>query len=400
MNESVISTTTEWTSNRTSSSSSSSCPSSSSSPSSWWAVALSEKNPHLCTYNLLAYNRTINCSEVLGIHSLPSTASVSFASILFNLLVVFVLVGELRRRRRRGWRRTQTQSHLLCLAVSDLSVGLGFVWGAILGWTCVDVDEDSTLKVSGSCACSFVLFKNGLFLAVSFNRLTTLYVTLIRAIATTNVKSALSGGSKSPARIFAEVAVFDVSGGSLVYLAGSGLARCLRSPEKDPFLDVFFVVSVAYTLLMAAAAAFILCRLYAQKDSALLHSSGDSGVRLANTAADDFRTLVAVVASVFCLSNIAGIAFWGLTVFASREADVITTIKYWAHISIILNSCLNFFIYMFFSANFRRAFIEIGKCDRTARRGKIRMYILCDARSNDEKRGRLGGTVAPSSSRP
>ena len=327
---------------------------------SWWAVTISEQNRQMCTYNLIFHNRSINCTAFADVFALPSMALVSFASILLNLLVVFVFSRDIRRRKRR-WRSTQAQVHLLCLAFSDISVGLSFVWGAILGLTCDSVTE------SPPCARSFVLFKTGFFLTTSFNRVTTLYITIVRAIATTNVRSALRSRSESPRRTFTEVTVSGVLGGILVFLAGCGLVRLLytRLGDQNPVDTVFLIFFVVYTVVMAAVASFIVWKLWTLNNSPLL-----SGARL--NAADDLGKMVAptvaVVALVLCLSNLVGIVFWAIVVFSRNSAEIIakTNLEFWLNFCLILNSSVNLFIYIAVSAKFRTALVKFGKCNRAA----------------------------------
>ena len=327
---------------------------------SWWTVTISEQNRQMCTYDLIFHNRRINCTAFADVFALPSMASVSFASIPLNFLVVFVFSGDIRRRKRQ-WRSTQAQVHLLCLALSDISVGLSFIWGAVLGLTCDSLTE------SPPCARSFVFFKTGFFLTTSFNRVTTLYVTVVRAIATTNVRSALRSGSESPRRTFVEVTISGVFGGILVFLAGCGLVRLLRTRlgDKDPVDTVFLIFFIVYTVSMAAVASFIVFKL-----KTLNHSPLSSGARL-NTA-DDLGKMVAprvaVVALVLCLSNVVGIVYWAIVVFARNSAEIVTetNLTFWLNFSLILNSSVNLFIYIAVSAKFRTALVKFGKCDQAA----------------------------------
>ena len=70
------------------------------------------------------FNVTINCTEVrsgMAIYGEPIPVALSFSSLLSNLLVVLVIRQMMRKH------MSQAQIHLLCVAFSDLGVGLAFV---------------------------------------------------------------------------------------------------------------------------------------------------------------------------------------------------------------------------------------------------------------------------------
>ena len=60
----------------------------------------------------------------------PLCASISISGLLLNTIVIFVILESMQQR------TTQSQIHLIALAVSDLAVGVAYVCYAILVWTC------------------------------------------------------------------------------------------------------------------------------------------------------------------------------------------------------------------------------------------------------------------------
>ena len=75
-----------------------------------------------------AYNKSRSC-DFLSNFRHGATASMSFASIIFNAVVIHILWRIMKQR------QTQAQIHLLFLAFSDLFVAIFFVCAAIWSWT-------------------------------------------------------------------------------------------------------------------------------------------------------------------------------------------------------------------------------------------------------------------------
>ena len=265
----------------------------------------------------------------------PVMVSLSVSSLLFNLLVVRVLRAMMRGRRTQ----LQTQLQLLILAVSDLSVGVAFVWAA--GWHFL-CDVTQPCRQAKPCLYNFVAWFFVYAQIVGFNHSITIYVTYARAKALGGIRGARDFQEMTPRRTVVELIAYSLSLHLLTNAVTFGAAYLFQS-----FDLAFFVILVAWTLLVAAMTAFIFYRLWLKRKRSPLPLGGAG-------AAGEVQKLAASVSLVFCCCQIVQAACNGYRFFTDSADD--PSLLYFIDLEILANSTVNLFIYLLGSSSFRRFF--------------------------------------------
>ena len=274
----------------------------------------------------------------------PVYASTSFLSIFFNVLVILVLSDMLRKK------ITTAKIHLLALTISDISVNIVMILGAMLQWF-----YD---KCFGNCDAKF----RGLFdprctrfqdLFIYSNMGMTIYITYVRACA-----FSLSYGDKSVKTLSWELFLYGaVASGLLPLFASTSVYQITgRSSMWDP-CGMFYLMLIVFAMI--AMTAYIVVKLHNQRTS-------DTSVSLTSRPeVKEFQlmvivTLITRACIFFVLLSITVV----LMVGKEDLKGVLDPIIFCVAIAFFIKNGISYFIYMLVSCSFRKAFV--WKCQQIA----------------------------------
>ena len=240
-------------------------------------------------------------------------------------------------------RRTLAQLQLLCLGISDISVGVVFVWGAISSWMC---DFYKPCEDAKPYFYSFISHTNSLMHTTAFNRSITRYIAYIRSIVMSGMKGALKIKNMTPCGMLTELVLYTLLLNILSFMVFFGLIGFFQSSQL-----AIWVVFASLAVLMVGMTSFIFYRFWVYRNN------GET--KLGNcVASDDFQKLAALVALVFCCCQVNTAVWWGYRVFTRGNDLVINIDDLWyldlAYFGVIANSAANLFIYLLGSSTFRR----------------------------------------------
>ena len=274
-----------------------------------------------------------NCSAIISRDTLAIYASVSICSILSNILVIVVICYMIKQK------QIPLKNVFLVLAFSDLCVGFMYALHAIIEWNLARCSRSKTLNMAIFGAHSISVYSNqGL----------TLYVTLMRAFATSTSK-VLTYQQKNWRRILVELAIFVNFGCIPLYVEWAAIAAEPGSPDYEAFPVTSLVYFVALVVTMAVMAFYIIIK---------LHYYRSSVARSSTTTKDDFQIMVVVVALVFCACHALSIARFSL--YLQNNPDHVRVIP-WIDYATLVNSSVNPLIYFTVSRSFRRSLVGLGK---------------------------------------
>ena len=314
------------------------------------------------------FNVTVNCTKVksgMAIYGKPIAVALSFLSLLSNLLVVLVIRRMMRKQ------RSQAQIHLLCLAFSDLGVGIAFAWGAISCWTCNPCESCNEAAAKGTiswCLLNRIIHRCFYELFYNINRFVTLYITYVRAKVVTNFKYAMESQNKTARKCILEVTIFCALSVIIhelmlifVYVrilpSSLDLAAVLILDVDLPssFDTLAFAITTGWTVIIASLSLFIILKLRGQLKVAGVIPNGT-----VSNVTDDFQKLVVTVALAFCSIHIIDVVIHGIFAFNPPVAgiDRRNHLRAWTMYNDILNSSVNLFIYVAVSNSFRNAFVQ------------------------------------------
>ena len=263
----------------------------------------------------------------------PLNTFASFCGLMFNMLVILIIRECMKQQ------RTQAQIYLRALALSDISVCTIYIGIAIWSWNCQPCLPCSQ---AFSCKLTFAVMIHALIILVIWNRIMTLYITFMRAKAVSNTTNAMASQNKAEQRVLVELVFFGFIGTILTAIAGFSLMFACT-------FDCPFVIILPFWIItMVFLASFILVRLRRR-------------LSISTATSDDFQKLVAIVALFFSCSLTVDFVVSTVIFCAEekRKAELVAALWEFRSCGHILNSSVNFFIYLFASPNFRAASLRI-----------------------------------------
>ena len=285
----------------------------------------------------------VTCANIsdfaVGLDS-PTVWPLSISSIFFNLLVILILFKMKKQF------LTQAQIQLICLAFSDMSVGLFFTSLAIWNMSC-DCEDSQLCQITAIVLIFLQTAAHGI------SKWVTLYITFSRAKALGSTRATI----QSPQRHLARAIAFTVLTGTLTAVAIGVIMVLYQSYDLAVFTIHFIEVS-----LMAVMTIFIVIRMRLRSipPSIRRNTSGSS-------AKDECKKLVIYAALVFSATQIIDVICAGILVLDNFEYVHFPNItlldsSLFSRLLInvdILNSSVNLFFYLKASAGFRNAFFEL-----------------------------------------
>ena len=285
-----------------------------------------------------------NCAEIddaLNAHGHPLVAFCSFSSLICNGIILVVIASKLRKNRDSI---KPAAIHLSTLALSDLSIGFVYIFGAALSWS----------SDSGEMDGSFSAWIISLVFTHTINRWLTMYITFARAKAVT-FTGAMRVEKQTAKRCCIETLIFGVLGSIPLFLICASLVKILQLFEvPEPFAVGCLIVYPILILTMLIMASLILI-----KTGRNSRNSMEAVVSEARSQAMmQFQRQVATVALVFCACHSLSLVRNGLIAFHPQGTkftvnlglDVGNAFLY------MFNSTVNLFIYLLVSKTFRDNF--------------------------------------------
>ena len=310
----------------------------------------------------------------------PLIACISVAGLLLNLLVIFVI------RESMNQRRTQAQIHLMALAISDLTHCAAYVAFATLSRTCDFCPLQSTqnhtqgegnreetgvggargMGRGGASSACFTWFNAVVFLWLlsgSINRSMTLYISFIRAQSVKNGANAQISRNKAPSRIWIELGAYTIILTFFNFCAFGFSAYLVSYALQVEWFVAQAGCLIAFILAMICAemtlAIFVLVKLRLRKRN---RSPAIARRRFSAAVEDDFEKLVALVALMYCSTYVVPVI---QNVFNLSAADELETAESpwegWSHVSGVVNSSVNFVVYLVASRGFFSSFVRLWK---------------------------------------
>ena len=259
----------------------------------------------------------------------PASISCALGGIFLNVIIILVLLYAMK------WRLTVAQIHLLALAFSDLAYVICCSLLAIVSWFCDPFHQ------IGRCITVFRVARISWTVTSYTNRGLTLIITGLRARA---IKSPFQQEqerrNKSRCQMWTELVGYTVAFFGIIAAAAELVQYSLIQHGADPYqtkMQIYIALHCFVIVFMLSLAAYILVKV--RRD----------GSNISNAEAD-FQRMVALVAIVFSLTH--GVSLATMVVFRK----MLPPQWLWVAVATILNSSVNFFIYMVASQHFKNAF--------------------------------------------
>ena len=274
----------------------------------------------------------------------PVCAAISILGLFLNIIVVLVI----HKSMTIGKRRTQAQIHLLVLGYSDLAVCAATICWAVFSWAC---DPCAPCKEASACFHFHTIAYFFWFISFTANQWLTVFITYIRARALWSINGALISQNKTQNRMLLELVGATALCCIAVFLL-LFIAKAVFDFAQIPFhIGIVWVLLSLYVLKITTMMVLTINILIKLRFS---QSSSSVSQRSAGATTDDFQKLVALVAAMFCCTQlVAGVNF----VLILNADDMLFAAEQFLWINVVsgFNCSFNLVIYVIASRNFRIA---------------------------------------------
>ena len=296
--------------------------------------------------SIILKNSSQNCSGANGacfwydrINYHPMFMLASIICIVVNIVVICVLV--------KMKRRTQTNLHLIVLAISDAFIGVAILWIFSIFYFWNPCTHENEFKRQYNRSDVHWIIQHNL------NKSITCHIIVARAFSVSTVKNAIKSKRKTKRRVLLELFI------ASIFYSIVAASLYLVATKGDRFARSFFIIHAAVAFTVAALAVYTLVKL--KRQVLIIPTITD---RLGSETIDDFRKLVVIVALVFGCSQLGSAVMWFFEdVHKFHKFDLGRYMQHltWNYLINLLNSISNFFIYVVASTKFRSMFLNLCK---------------------------------------